>query len=338
MLPAPADSLAAEPELVERIAASYAKAIEAQRDAPPAYQLSAEWLPIIRKEKEDFLSAFEAGNQVRISRLLESCFRNSGSAGLVDYGRYEVLVTAPFWRKAQFINNILHDFNAWTRLCGKPPMSLSCPRYGNTWGLTIDGALILQTACRHHYWAERCLDIVRDNPHPVIAEIGGGAGTFAYYLRAGRPAHTYISFDLPDTLALASFYLMHAFPHAKVALWGEKHPKAVLESPLEWDFILYPNFALKLLPDRSTDIVTNTRSLSEMDYETVAEYLGQVTRACKGYFVHENSTEPSGIYHVEVPSQSFPVDSRDFKLLAKSMSPWRSGSGRYREHVFERCQ
>jgi hypothetical protein len=84
------------------------------------YQPSAEWLPILRKEKARFLDEFEPRNKASVTRLLQSYFRNEGSAGLVDYGRYEVINKAPYWRRAQFINNILHDLNVWTQLCGKP--------------------------------------------------------------------------------------------------------------------------------------------------------------------------------------------------------------------------
>jgi hypothetical protein len=168
-------------------------------------------------------------------------------------------------------------------------------------------------------------------------EIGGGAGTFAYYLLSACPGLTYIDFDLPDTLAITSYYLGAAYPDARMALYGEDDPERVLRHLSDYDFVLYPNFALTLLPDASVDLALNTRSLSEMSYDTVAEYIRQIGRCCRSYFIHENSTADRKVWYApEVPAQAFPIDSTEFKLLYQNLSPWRSGNGRFREHVLSK--
>jgi hypothetical protein len=203
----------------------------------------------------------------------------------------------------------------------------------------IGDTLVQQTACRHHFLAQRCLELMVDLESPAVMEIGGGAGTFAYYLLSARPGLKYIDFDLPDTLAITSYYLGDAFPDARMALYGEGDPERVLRHLSDYDFVLYPNFSLPLLPTASVDLVSNTRSLSEMAYDAVAEYVRQISRCCRYYFIHENSTAARKVWYVpEVPAQAFPIDTKEFKLLYQNMSPWRSGNGRYREHVLLKCR
>lgn len=321
--------------LIRRVIDAYRCAVDAQAAAPKPYQLSAEWGPIIREEKAEYIDAFSSGDETAVACLLESFFRNSGSAGLVDYGRYEKVSQAPFWRRAQFINDILNDYAVWRKLTGQEgPEALDCPRYGNSWGYIIGDTLVQQTACRHHFLAQRCLELTADVESPVVMEIGGGTGTFAYCLLSARPGLKWIDFDLPDTLAIASYYLGSAFPDARMALYGEDDPRRVLRHLSDYDFVLYPNFALPLLPAGSVDLVSNTRSLSEMAYDTVDEYIRQISRCCRSYFIHENSVAARKVWYApEVPAQAFPIDTAEFKFLYQNMSPWRSGNGRYREHV-----
>lgn len=83
------------------------------------------------------------------------------------------------------------------------------------------------------------------------------------------------------------------------------------------------------------DVFVNTHSLSEMRPETIAEYLGQIARTCRRYFLHENSDKPyHTLGHTEIPASSFSIEG--FRLLNKAMSPWKAGGGRYREFLYER--
>jgi hypothetical protein len=46
----------------------------------------------------------------------------------------------------------------------------------------IGDTLVQQTACRHHFLAQRYLELTVGLESPVVMAIGGGTGTFAYYL------------------------------------------------------------------------------------------------------------------------------------------------------------
>lgn len=104
------------------------------------------------------------------------------------------------------------------------------------------------------------------------------------------------------------------------------------------DLILLPNFLLPKLPDASADLVVNTGSLSEMEPETVGEYIGQVGRTLKGYFLNSNSAEarvqPFG--HVEVPTSRFPVGPSGLRRLFRAKSPWQRGETRYVDELYVR--
>ena len=101
-----------------------------------------------------------------------------------------------------------------------------------------------------------------------------------------------------------------------------------------------PNFQLPRLASDSVDLFMNTASLSEMDYHTVEEYIAHIVRTCKLYFFHENSDQetPKDASHIEVPSSKFPIPSDVFKRIYKARSLWGGGSGRYREHLYQRLK
>ena len=126
-------------------------------------------------------------------------------------------------------------------------------------------------------------------------------------------------------------------PEKRIALYGEGEPKSVFDNIDKYDAILFPNFCLPHLPSDTVDVFLNTRSLSEMAAETIREYLPHITRTCKRYFLHENSDKP--LYrpeHTEITASAFPVNG--FRMLSRTLSPWRAGDGRYREFLYERLR
>lgn len=121
-------------------------------------------------------------------------------------------------------------------------------------------------------------------------------------------------------------------------MFGEDEETSIqLDAINSYDIILMPNFQLPMLASDSVDLFINTRSLSEVDYYTVKEYISQIVRTCKLYFFHDNSDREvsKGGGHVEVPSSKFPIPDT-FKRIYKSRSIWLSGQGRYREHLYQR--
>jgi hypothetical protein len=216
--------------------------------------------------------------------------------------------------------------------------ALAVPAIGNAWGYVIDKQLVMPGACRHNYFAHQARALLSDVPGaPVVAEIGGGFGGFAYFLLSTPGRYRYVDFDLPEILLVQQYYLLSAFPEKKFLLYGEQQVEfgRDLESN---DVMLMPNFELPNLPDNSVDFFINTGSLSEMDYATVEEYIAQITRTCRLYLFHDNSDRavPKGGGHIEVPSSRFPIPEKTLKRIYKAKSPWVGLGDRMREHLYRR--
>ncbi len=326
--------------LVKRLAASYHRAKREQQAAPPAYQPGGEWAEDIQTRRADYLKALRDQDLSSLETLLENFLRNNGSAGLMTHGYYPDIAGGSALSRQRFVNCILQDVATWKNTVDKPDVSrLSPPLIGNPWGYLVEGHLVTPTACRHEYYAGRVDELLANVTSPIVAEIGGGFGGFAYHLLSSPRPPTYINFDLPEVLLMAQHYLLSAFPEKRVLLFGETDEDEISRDVLDhYDIILMPNFQLPKLASGSADLVINTGSLSEMDYPTIEEYISQITRVCKLYFLHENSDQEvlKGAGHVEVPSSKFPIPRELFQRIYKFPSLWGGGGGRYWEHLYQR--
>jgi hypothetical protein len=166
----------------------------------------------------------------------------------------------------------------------------------------------------------------------VVAEIGGGFGGMACFLMRDRPGVTYLNFDLPETIALASYYLLSAFPDAKATLYGEAELGE--ETVRNSRFILMPGFAMPQLPADSVDVAFNARILSDLSASSLREYLVEITRTTRSYFLHLNRKEGSLAAHAWLAA-----NAPCFKLIEKRVSEWndaRTLRPNEMEYLYER--
>lgn len=333
-----------EPDLhrriVNRVATAYYHTQARQSELPPAYRPVGEWDTSNKRRRQEYFEALNSENLDALSALLQNFFRNSGVDGLWTYGYFSDTSGGSDVVQKRIINGILQDFRTWKGVVGGDLSSVSPPPIGNPWGYPLEGNLIMPTSFRHHYFASRVENLLADIEHPVVAEIGGGFGGFAYYLVSSSKAFTYINFDLPEVLLISSYYLLNAFPDKRVLLWME-NPNGELSHEVigQYDVILMPNFRLPQLPSSSVDLFINTASFSEMNMNVLTEYLNQVARTCKTYLYHENSDRaiPKGDGH-EVPASRFPLPEDAFKLMEVSNSLWGGNGGRYKEYLYRRLE
>ncbi len=317
------------PELLTRVLTAYEAAKCDQRSAGAEYQANGEWTTLIEAK----LRAFR--DRGTMSDVLESFFRHEDAFfGLSDYATPPYLRPRRHWMtRVLFVNSMLHDYRVWTELTGKKIEAVRSPWAGNPFGYFIDGTLAVPATFRHHYMAEKAVALMGGKG--ILAEIGGGWGDVGFFALRSPGVH-YLDIDLPEILLLASYWLCSTLPDRKIALYGEQDCKTVLANMENYDAILFPNFCLPFLPNDSVDVFLNTHSLSEMRPETIQEYLGQIARTCRRYFLHENSDKPyHTLGHTEIPASSFSLEK--FRLLNKAMSPWKAGGGRYREFLYERA-
>jgi len=322
--------------IIKRLIAAYNRAKEAQPRQPAAYWPGGEWAGHLEHDLALHIKALRSGDESTVAKLLRDMFRVPGiMSGIMNYGNFEDIRNGNWLRQRVFAHHILEDFATWDDLVGGDPCVLETPHVGNPYGYVVrNGVLLLPTACRHHFFASRIAGLLSDITDPVVAEIGGGFGGMAYYLLAAVSRLRYVDFDLPEVIVFASYYLLMAHPTKRVLLFGEGRV-----ADADYDVAVMPNFCLPELRDRSMDLTVNMNSLSEMGKETVDEYVGQIARFTRRYFLHENSDTPTAkrYGHREVPASEFPIPA-DFKRLYKSRSVWGNAmTTRYREFLYERA-
>ena len=322
--------------LIARIARAYAAAKKDQATvAPGPYQVGGAWKDDINRRRGDWLRALEGNDRTALRDLFKNFLRNSGSAGLSAYTYFEQISRAGRRCRALLKRSLLRDYRLWLAITvDAKPEDLRLPAAGNPWGVRIDGTLVTMGSVRYHYWASRMSPLLADLPEPVLCEVGGGYGGFAYFLlRDAETRLTYVDFDIPEVLLVASYYLLKAFPDRKALLYGEADAKSLTRQTLRgYDIVLLPNFAAPALAAGSIDVGFNTGSFSEMDYPSIEEYLRRLAGAGASWLFHVNSdreaTNTGG--HIEVPASRFPIPD-GYRLLYRLPGGFEE---RYREFLY----
>jgi hypothetical protein len=186
--------------------------------------------------------------------------------------------------------------------------------------VNVDGAVVHGDTLMNDYRAEAVLRLVRNVERPVILDLGGGFGGFCQQLMQHQSHGVYIGIDLPENLLVASYFLMVSQPTKRVLLYESAEQPLDAETLAQYDIVLLPNFMLPAIDAASVDVFTNFISLSEMNYETIAEYLRQVDRVCRGYFYHENLLDNGDNYEF-YPVPAFP-ELVNFTPISSAPSRW----------------
>ena len=166
-----------------------------------------------------------------------------------------------------------------------PLKELEHPLVGNQYGAFIDGVFVTPFSFVYQICASMLGEIISMATPPVIAELGGGYGPLAYYILRPLAQSTYVSFDLPETLCLAAYFLMQCFPGKRTLLYGEE-----AYSPAQhgrYDMIFMPNYSMSELGADSVHLFLNTSSLGEMTRDAATHYIHIIAEASQ-YFFHWN--------------------------------------------------
>ena len=305
-----------DPALIQEIHRNFRLAKRDQTGVPLAYKPGAGWAHVIQTQWNFFLDAVEAGNSDELERFFQNFFRYPIMEG--------------FW--GETIDTFLHlggadlfsrQFAAWREMEPAEDVgNLEAPPIGNPWGFEVSGRLLIQPMLEYWWQAGYFKGLLSTLDRPLVVEIGGGFGGLAYAL--GRRIHDfcYVGFDLPENIALQHYYLARAYPDKKVAGYGSVGTRAMrMEDLLKHDVLLLPNFMLDKMPSGSANMVINVRSLAEMPDVTIAEYLRQIERICKGWFFHENIYKQRKDARHGIPSPLWPP-LHNFAPIARSISRW----------------
>jgi putative sugar O-methyltransferase len=220
--------------------------------------------------------------------MLQNFFRDPCSAGLIGVP----LQTARIYSGKSlndlyqrfFLLDALHRIDYWkTETDNRFELrDLEGPGIGNPYGVVIDGTLVSVGAEYQHYCAQRIGSLLPAR-RASVAEIGGGFGSMAYYLLRDRSDLMYIDFDIPESLALSSYYLLKSFPDLRFLLYGEEDLTPV--SATTFDVILMPVFELGKLRMRNVDLVFSSHAMSSLSPNAMVEYIKDIKRFTRGYFL-----------------------------------------------------
>ncbi len=280
-------------DLLVRISSAYVKAVAKQQRVSAAYEATAWWSEVRRSCLAPVIEALREGDIGRLQMIYGNFFRDPCATGLVSvpFGMRK----AYFYRPIQdvylhaYVGDALYRIDRWiSETEGRFAISeLAGPRIGNPFGVWIQGTLVTSDAEYHHYCAQKILSVlaIRYKRGPsVITEIGGGYGGMAYYLIRNQEHLRYIDFDVPESVALTSYYLLKAFPALRFLLYGEQDltPETLAAS----DVVLMPLFEMTNMPPNSVDVTFSSHAMSDLADGAMNEYLNLITRMTRGRFVY----------------------------------------------------
>jgi putative sugar O-methyltransferase len=282
------DTCADDSELLLRICNAYIKSIQQPQFASEVYKATDWWSEIRSRSLQPVIQALMSRDISTLRRMYQNFFRDPCSTGLlsVPYG----MSKAYFGKKITDVNRHFYLSDSLRRLDYWSLMTqdrfnisvLHDSKIGNPFGICLDGTFIRSGAPYQHYCSCRISSVLDSNKH-VVVEIGGGFGGMAYYLLRDRNV-TYIDFDVPESIALISYYLLKAFPHLQVHLFGE----ASFEHPMadRADVYLMPLSELSFMPTESVDIVFSSHAMSDLSRKALQSYLHTIDRITRDSFLY----------------------------------------------------
>lgn len=274
--------------LLERICAAYIRSVQQQQLASPTYVATPWWEEIRQRSLGPVKEALLNRNITALQGMYGNFFRDPCSTGLVSvpYGMTDAYFRANIKEvhRRYYLADVLRRVAYWKQqTAGRFPLSaLAAAEIGNPFGVMIEKTLIEAGAPFRHYCAQRIGSLLSSATN-TVAELGGGFGGMAYYLLRDRPATRYLGFDVPESVALTSYYLIKAFPRLKFLLYGEADatPQAIMQA----DVTLLPLFELEKLPTGSVDLTFSSHSICDVVPTLLSDYLDNIARITRKQFL-----------------------------------------------------
>jgi len=225
----------AEPDeaaLLQKICTAYIKAVKDEASASATYRATAWWEQVRQQNLKPVMRALLNRDIESLRLMYQNFLRDPCSAGLIGLpwsGTSFGSVVDDLYRRF-YLSDVFYRLDYWkARTEDRFPLcDLAGPAVGNPFGALVEGTVIRAGTEFHHHCAQRIIDLLADLPitlpdptRATVAEVGGGFGDMAWYLLRNQPRVTYLNFDLPESIALASYYLLKSLPDRKFLLYGE---------------------------------------------------------------------------------------------------------------------
>ena len=274
--------------ILQRIGRAYVRAAERQTVVKSVYRPTGWWKDVRRDGLAPVRRALAACDIATLQRMYRNFYRDPCSTGLVG-APYKMNKAYPGEAADEscrrfFLSNALHRIDHWKAQTGNrfALRDLAGPEIGNPFGVSIDGTLVRAGTESQHYSAHRIMELLLPQ-NAAVVEIGGGFGSMAYYLLRDRPRTTYVNFDVPESIALASYYLLKSFPDREFLLYGEE-PLSV-DSLARFPVVLMPVIELPNMPPKSADLIFSAHTMASLSRAAMIEYLDEVHRTMSEYLL-----------------------------------------------------
>ena len=313
------DNSSDDSELLDRICTAYIKAVESQKVARDIYQPTHWWSLVQQTRLQPVLQALEKRDLRALQRMYSNFYRDACSSGLII--QTGVPWSSPGGEMKQihrhfYLADTLCSLDYWReRTAGRFDVAdLSAPPIGNPFGVMLDGTLVRFEAPYQHYCAHKLSALLNGGPS-TVAEIGGGFGGMAYFLLRDRRPLTYFDFDVPESIALTSYFLMKAFPSLTFLLYGEK--QMTQEEIGRANVVLMPLFEIEQMRAQSVNVTFSSHAISALAPEIIAHYLDTIGRITLGHFLYIGMLNTKGI--AELAGQR-----KDMRLVEAAVSCWNA--------------
>jgi putative sugar O-methyltransferase len=278
----------AAPDILTRLTRAWQAMKKEAPFVSDPYRVGGEWAPIIAHAFGPLVKALDADDRRSLHALLAGFFRHFG-----DYvGEPTDATSAPIQRYRRDLFRVWAS--RWIDLYREDSLAdATTPSVGAPVGFVLNDRFFTFATFVNNFYARRMEDLAAGLPTPVVCEIGGGCGGFAYHLlRRRQPRFKYVDYDIPVMSIVAAYSLIATLPDVRVGLFGEVDD---IRDPLRnCDAAILPNFVLPQLAPQYADVCFNACSFAEMDKSTVEEYMRQIERVCRGYVLHVNHSWTAG--------------------------------------------
>lgn len=298
--------------LLNRICAAYRATVEHPECARPAYRATGWWQQIRHRSLTPVRQALLKNDIAALRGMYRNFFRDPCSTGLttVPYG----MTGAYFGGKMTdlhrriYLADTLYSLDCWKRETGGRfhLRDLAVPPIGNPFGVCLEGTLVSARADFQHRCAGRVVSLL-PSKLATVAEIGGGFGGMAYYLLRDQPNTKYCDFDLPESIAIATYYLAKAFRRKKFLLFGEAPLDS--EAMANADVVLMPLFCLERLHTASVDVTFSSHAMTDIEAGELGLYLETIHRVTRNRFLFVGAAslpnlpgllgDDAGLFHLE---------------------------------------
>ena len=160
----------------------------------------------------------------------------------------------------------------------------NCPNQVKTKGGYID-YMFIETLM---FYIELKKIVFNNNNINNICEIGGGFGSLARIIMLDQKIKYFI-IDLPETIALSTFFLNQNFPEKKILTYNNiKNKNLIADDIVDYDIIMMPSWVN--FENIKIDLFINTRSMMEMNFDTIKNYFKFIQKniSNQGYFFNCN--------------------------------------------------